>query len=141
VPGTGQGGRISKQDIEAYISGGPAASASDQRAKQTEPAEADVYTQRVETQSVPAPQSARAPQPPPPPPTTTGGQHHVAFESAVPRERMYFGNYEVQPMSVMRQRIAEHMIASKHVSPHVYSVDEIDMSKVAALRAKSKDEF
>ena len=54
---------------------------------------------------------------------------------------MYFGNYEVQPLSVMRQRIAEHMIASKHVSPHVYSVDEIDMTKVAALRAKSKDEF
>jgi len=54
---------------------------------------------------------------------------------------MYFGNYEVQPMSIMRQRIAEHMIASKHVSPHVYSVDEIDMSKVASLRAKSKDEF
>jgi pyruvate dehydrogenase E2 component (dihydrolipoamide acetyltransferase) len=32
-------------------------------------------------------------------------------------------------------------VASKHVSPHVYSVDEIDMSKVAALRSKSKDEF
>ena len=54
---------------------------------------------------------------------------------------MYFGNYEVQPMTIMRQRIAEHMVASKHVSPHVYCVDEIDMTKVAALRAKSKDEF
>jgi len=54
---------------------------------------------------------------------------------------MYFGNYEVQPMSVMRQRIAEHMLASKHVSPHVYSIDEIDMTKVAALRARAKDEF
>ena len=51
---------------------------------------------------------------------------------------MYFGNYEVQPMSVMRQRIAEHMIASKHVSPHVYSVDEIDMSKVAGVCAQPK---
>jgi 2-oxoisovalerate dehydrogenase E1 component beta subunit len=76
-----------------------------------------------------------------PPPATAGGQHQVTFESAVPRERMYFGNYEVQPMTVMRQRIAEHMVASKHVSAHVYSVDEIDMSKVAALRAKSRDEF
>jgi pyruvate dehydrogenase E2 component (dihydrolipoamide acetyltransferase) len=54
---------------------------------------------------------------------------------------MYFGNYEVQPMTIMRQRIAEHMIASKHVSPHVYSVDEIDMTKVAAIRAKSRAEF
>src|SRR5579863_2171353 len=59
----------------------------------------------------------------------------------VPRERLYFGNYEVEPLSTMRLKIAEHMVASKHVSPHVYSVDEIDMSKVAALRAKSKDEF
>jgi len=140
VPGTGQGGRISKQDIEAYISGGAVSSPTDQRARQTEPSEADVYTQPVATQSAPPAQAPRAPQAPPPP-ATTGGQHHVAFESAVPRERMYFGNYEVQPMSIMRQRIAEHMIASKHVSPHVYSVDEIDMSKVAALRAKSKDEF
>jgi pyruvate dehydrogenase E2 component (dihydrolipoamide acetyltransferase) len=47
----------------------------------------------------------------------------------------------VQPMTIMRQRIAEHMIASKHVSPHVYSVDEIDMTKVAAIRAKSRAEF
>ena len=41
----------------------------------------------------------------------------------------------------IRRKIAEHMVASKHVSPHVYSVDEIDMSKVAAIRAKSKEEF
>src|SRR5262249_16267853 len=37
--------------------------------------------------------------------------------------------------------IAEHMVASKRVSAHVYSVEEVDMSKVAALRAKAKDEF
>ena len=42
---------------------------------------------------------------------------------------------------MMRQKIAEHMVASKHVSPHVYSVDEIDMSKVAAIRTKAKEEF
>jgi 2-oxoglutarate dehydrogenase E2 component (dihydrolipoamide succinyltransferase) len=129
VPGTGAGGRISKQDIEAYLSGGaqPAGGAEESAV------EAAAYAP-----SAPAPQRGAAP---PPPPATSGGQAHVAFESAVPREKMYFGNYEVQPMSIMRQRIAEHMIASKHVSPHVYSVDEIDMTKVAALRAKSKDEF
>jgi pyruvate dehydrogenase E2 component (dihydrolipoyllysine-residue acetyltransferase) len=140
VQGTGAGGRISKQDIEAHLAGGGSAA---EAVKQTEPAEADVYTQQAPATSYapppPPPQRQASPQAPPPP--STGGQHHVAFETAVPRERMYFGNYEVQPMSVMRQRIAEHMIASKHVSPHVYSVDEIDMTKVAALRAKSKDEF
>jgi 2-oxoglutarate dehydrogenase E2 component (dihydrolipoamide succinyltransferase) len=129
IPGTGAGGRISKQDIEAYLAGGA------QSAGETEAAEP---TTDEFAQPTPTPQRAAAP---PPPPATSGGQTHVAFESAVPREKMYFGNYEVQPMSIMRQRIAEHMIASKHVSPHVYSVDEIDMSKVAALRAKSKDEF
>jgi pyruvate dehydrogenase E2 component (dihydrolipoamide acetyltransferase) len=128
IPGTGAGGRISKQDIEAYLAGGAQPSA-----EAAEPATAEY------TPPAPAPQRAAAP--PPPPPATSGGQVHVAFESAVPREKMYFGNYEVQPMSIMRQRIAEHMIASKRVSAHVYSVDEVDMTKVASLRAKSKDEF
>ena len=128
VPGTGAGGRISKQDIEAYLAGGTQPSA-----EVTQPAAA------ASASAAPAPQRAAAP--PPPPSATSGGQTHVAFESAVPREKMYFGNYEVQPMSIMRQRIAEHMIASKHVSPHVYSVDEVDMTKVASLRAKAKDEF
>ena len=126
VPGTGAGGRISKQDIEAYISGGSSAAAP--AAEQ-----AAVYEPSA---PAPAPRAAAAP-----PPPSAGGQTHVAFESAVPREKMYFGNYEIQPMSIMRQRIAEHMVASKRVSAHVYSVDEVDMSKVAALRAKSKDEF
>jgi pyruvate dehydrogenase E2 component (dihydrolipoamide acetyltransferase) len=81
-----------------------------------------------------APASAR-------PPATGGAATHAALETAVPREKMYFGHYEVQPMSVMRQRIAEHMVASKRVSPHVYSVDEVNVSGIAALRGKMKDKF
>ena len=126
VDGTGAGGRISKQDIEALIAAGGAPAAAPPAAY-----------------SAAAPAGSLRPVPPPPAaaPGVSGGQAHVALETAVPREKMYFGNYEVQPMSTMRQRIAEHMVASKRVSAHVYSVDEIDMSKVAALRAKSKDEF
>jgi len=60
---------------------------------------------------------------------------------AVPRERIYFGRYEVEPMSQMRKLIAEHMVTSKHVSPHVYSVDEADVSGIVALRNKLKGEF
>src|SRR6266849_247328 len=125
VEGTGAGGRISKQDIEAAIAGGGAPAAA------------------VPAHSAPAPAASSRPAPLPPAaaPGVSGGQAHVALETAVPREKMYFGNYEVQPMSTMRQRIAEHMVASKRVSAHVYSVDEIDMTKVAALRAKSRDEF
>ena len=115
LAGTGAGGRISKQDIEAVIAGnGPSAAPAART-------------------SVPAM--------PPAAPGVSGGQAHVTLESAVPREKMYFGQYEVQPMSTMRQKIAEHMVASKRVSAHVYSVDEIDMTRVATLRAKARDEF
>jgi 2-oxoglutarate dehydrogenase E2 component (dihydrolipoamide succinyltransferase) len=128
VPGTGAGGRISKQDIEAVIAAGgaPGAAPPAQTAPATAPRPA------MPPPLAPAPAAGGA---------THGSLYVPALQTAVPRERMYFGNYEVQPLSVMRQRIAEHMVASKHVSPHVYSVDEIDMTKVAALRAKSKDEF
>jgi pyruvate dehydrogenase E2 component (dihydrolipoamide acetyltransferase) len=116
VPGTGAGGRVSKRDILAAVESGGAAS---------RPAAA--------TGAAPARASA--------PPASGGAAASAVLENAVPREKMYFGHYEVQPMSVMRQRIAEHMVLSKHVSPHVYSIDEVNMSSIAALRAKMKDKF
>ena len=128
LEGTGAGGRITKQDIEAVIAGQSGAA----------PAVSS------------APSAAARPTPPPPPPVPAaapgapavhGSQFIPALQVAVPRERIYFGNYEIHPLSVMRQKIAEHMVASKHVSAHVYSVDEIDMTKVAAIRAKAKAEF
>ena len=132
VPGTGAGGRVSKQDIEAAISG----SAAPARAPAVMPAA-----------SAPAPARPTPPSVAPAPlaggggPAAHGTQYVPALQLGVPRERIYFGDYEVEPLSNMRMKIAEHMVASKHVSPHVYSVDEIDMTKIAALRAKSKDEF
>ncbi len=47
----------------------------------------------------------------------------------------------VEPMSVMRQRISEHMVASKHTSAHVTSFMEIDFTRVARLRAKHRTAF
>ena len=120
VEGSGAGGRVSKKDILEAVAR-PAAPA---------PAAAS-----------PAPASAPAPSPSAPPPAGPGAVFHPALENAVPRERIYFGNYEAQPMSVMRQRIAEHMVASKHVSPHVYSIDEADMTKIAKIRERSKAGF
>ncbi len=121
VPGTGAGGRVSKQDILGAVESG-AGSAS-------RPAAA------------PPPVSAPPARPSAPPPPTGGHSASAVLENAVPREKMYFGHYEVQPMSVMRQRIAEHMVLSKHVSPHVYSVDEADVTGIATLRAKMKTKF
>src|SRR5580698_2871820 len=51
VQGTGTGGRISKQDIEAHLAGGGSAA---EAAKQTEPAEADVYARQPVATSAPS---------------------------------------------------------------------------------------
>ena len=47
----------------------------------------------------------------------------------------------VEPMSVMRKKIAEHMTFSKQTSAHVTSVYEFDMTNVAKFRDKNKAEF
>jgi pyruvate dehydrogenase E2 component (dihydrolipoamide acetyltransferase) len=118
VKGTGAGGRISKKDVLDAIS------AAAQRPAAASPSAA-----------TPAPASGAPPAGAPPAPA------RAALEAAVPRERIYFGRYEVQPMSVMRQRIAEHMVLSKRVSPHVYSIDEADMTHIAQVRAAARHEF
>ena len=128
IEGSGAGGRITKEDIESVIAAQSAPAASAPVAPATAPRP---------SAPAPAPASVAAAGVP----AGHGTQYAPALQLGVPRERIYFGNYEVQPLSVMRQKIAEHMVASKHVSPHVYSVDEIDMTKVAAIRAKAKAEF
>ena len=44
-------------------------------------------------------------------------------------------------MSNMRQKIAEHMVMSKRTSAHVTTVHRVDMTRVAKMRAKHKDDF
>src|SRR5204863_9603210 len=50
-------------------------------------------------------------------------------------------NLRYVPMSVMRKKIAEHMVLSAHTSPHVYSVYEVNFSRVAMLREKKKADY
>ena len=45
---------------------------------------------------------------------------------------------EIVPMTIMRKKIAEHMVMSAHTSPHVYSVYEVDFHRLAQLRDKKK---
>lgn len=118
VPGTGAGGRVSKKDILSAMEGG---AAGPRAARHSD-----------------APPAQRPPVAPPP---ASGASVHGALEVGVPRERMYFGNYSVEPMSVMRQKIAEHMVMSKRVSPHVYSIDEADVTGLVKLRNQKKEEF
>ena len=48
---------------------------------------------------------------------------------------------EIVPMTIMRKKIAEHMVASARTSPHVYSVYEVDFHRVSQLRDRKKAQF
>jgi len=48
---------------------------------------------------------------------------------------------QVVPMSVMRRKIAEHMVLSKRTSAHVYSVFEVNYSRVDQIRKAKKDDY
>ena len=50
-------------------------------------------------------------------------------------------NVEVQPLSVMRKKIAEHMVLSKRTSAHVYSVFHVNFSRIEELRRQKKAEY
>jgi pyruvate dehydrogenase E2 component (dihydrolipoyllysine-residue acetyltransferase) len=79
-----------------------------------------------------APATAPPPSPTPPP---------AAPQSATAPAFKPGENVRVEPMSVMRKKIAEHMVLSAHTSPHVYSVYEVNFGRVATLRDKKKAEY
>jgi 2-oxoglutarate dehydrogenase E2 component (dihydrolipoamide succinyltransferase) len=54
---------------------------------------------------------------------------------------VFTGPTQVVPMTPMRRQIAEHMVTSKRTSAHVYSVFEVEMTKVVEMRERHKDEF
>jgi len=48
---------------------------------------------------------------------------------------------QVEKMSVMRKRIAEHMVMSRRTSAHVHSVFEVNFSRIAQIREAKKKDF
>jgi pyruvate dehydrogenase E2 component (dihydrolipoamide acetyltransferase) len=72
-------------------------------------------------------------------PAAATGAPAVARPSPAPGPAYKPGeNVQVVPMSVMRKKIAEHMVLSAHTSPHVYSVYEVNFGRLSALRDKKK---
>lgn len=121
VEGTGEGGRVTKKDIMDYI-----ASASTSAAPISQPVAPPPSTPAPSAPARPAPAAAAsAPRPATPKPAVfASGQEEVREE-----------------MSVMRRKIAEHMVMSKHTSPHVYTIFEVDMNEVVKRREAMKREF
>ena len=67
------------------------------------------------------------------------GASVASAKPAAPVARM--AGDRIEPMSVMRKKIAEHMVLSKHTSPHVYSVFEVNYSRVDQIRRAKKDDY
>ncbi|HLF64993.1 MAG TPA: dihydrolipoamide acetyltransferase family protein [Saprospiraceae bacterium] len=113
VPGTGLDGRVTKNDLLAYVS-------SRGSAPEQQPA---VPVAPTITPSIPVSQPVDMAQPVTAIPTTQGD------------------NVEIIEMDRMRQLIADHMVRSKHTAPHVTSFVEVDVTSLVQWREKIKDDF
>ncbi len=58
-----------------------------------------------------------------------------------PAPESRFGDFRVEPLSAMRLSIAEHMVRTKRVSPHVSTVHQVDCTRIARLRSAEKERF
>ena len=141
ITGTGLSGRITREDVFAYLERAgkmeakpvpmrPAAPVHTGLPRPEIPTPADAAVQRV-----PAPEPAR----PAPSELRTLPIHEVVVPP--PEIPGFLGETETLMMSPMRKAIAEHMVLSKRTSAHVHTVFEVDMTAVVQLREKHKDEF
>lgn len=122
IPGTGYLGRLSKKDIQTYI---------DHKNKGTEmpkPKQAPVSSMQQTATSMPTITVA--------PPTAPS----MPMTAATPSAPLAQGD-EVREMDRVRKIIADHMVLSKKVSPHVTSVIEVDVTRLVNWRKKVKDQF
>ncbi|MGD1069512.1 MAG: 2-oxoglutarate dehydrogenase, E2 component, dihydrolipoamide succinyltransferase [Bryobacteraceae bacterium] len=93
------------------------------------------FLKQAQAPPAPAPVSpAPAPKPPSAPPPVAAPVAPITQPQPTAKTR-------VEPMSNMRQKIAEHMVMSKRVSAHVTTVHRVDMTRVAKMRAKHKEDF
>ena len=104
IPGSGQEGRLTKNDLLAYL----------------------------KTRSQPQQESAR--------PASIPAQPVQSQIKSAPATSMS-GDVEIIEMDRMRKLIADHMVMSKHVSPHVTSFVEVDMTNIVRWREKVKKDF
>ena len=113
ISGSGMSGRVTKKDILSFIETGAALRPQ------------DLLVGKIAAPIVSAPQIVETP-------IQTQESAIRSPQSAIDR---------VEPMSLMRKKIAQHMTFSKQTSAHVTSVYEIDMTNVAKFRDKNKGEF
>lgn len=135
VPGSGPGGRVTKEDVLRLVSSaGPSeatAKADETRVHVTHPAPAV-----IETALPPRPTPPPAPATPPPPPPRPAPAPPAPVTSTNGDRRE-----ERQRLSRRRQTIARRLVEAQHTAAMLTTFNEIDMSAVMALRARHKDSF
>jgi pyruvate/2-oxoglutarate dehydrogenase complex dihydrolipoamide acyltransferase (E2) component len=122
VEGSGEGGRITKRDVQAYLDrrAQPEPEAEPGALAPWEtPGEGDLF--RPTELMFPGEQAAEAPP--------------AVGEPAAAKPGQFIS------LSPIRQRIAEHMVQSKQTSPHVTTVMEANLARVVAHRADSRSGF
>jgi 2-oxoglutarate dehydrogenase E2 component (dihydrolipoamide succinyltransferase) len=77
----------------------------------------------------------------PPQPATVPAPSAPPVAQTTPSPAAFTGAAQIVPMTPMRQKIAEHMVMSKHTSAHVYTLVEVEMTRVVAARERFKQEF
>jgi 2-oxoglutarate dehydrogenase E2 component (dihydrolipoamide succinyltransferase) len=139
IEGTGHAGRVTKQDILAYIE-------SDQPAG---PA-----TRKAPAAAQPAASSAPAPAAKPAASTGPAPAAKPAAPAVAPSEfwKTFYGQVQhpefpvregdrVEPMDKIRRLTAEHMVVAKRIVPHVHSFIEIDFTAIDRIRKDSKKKW
>ncbi len=122
IPGTGEGGRVSKKDILTYV---------DAKKKGV------VMPQRTAPQ-VPASVVSQPPSGPVPPRIESTLK---TVDSGDLVKKYPAPQFEILQMSNLIQKMGEHMVRSKQTSPHVYEIHECDMTKVDLVRRRNQDAF
>jgi 2-oxoglutarate dehydrogenase E2 component (dihydrolipoamide succinyltransferase) len=120
VPGTGHAGRVTKQDILAFI-------------------EAGAPVAQAEPPAAPGTPSPAAPVAPSAAPAAAPSDFWKTFYNQVqhPEFPVREGD-KVEPMDKIRRLTAEHMVLAKRVAPHVHSFIEIDFTRVDRMRRENK---
>lgn len=125
IPGTGYMGRLSKKDMKDYLSGKKGATTK----TQSQPASQTV------TESKPAPASQTKP-------AQTNPASSAPASQVISSAPVSAGSEDkVMEMDRVGKIIADHMVMSKNVSPHVTTVVEVDVTKLVQWRSRNKETF
>lgn len=132
IQGTGYEGRLSKKDIKDYIE-------KKKRGGSVEPKPASVVAAPAASKPSVAVSSEQAS--PKVAPATSAAAAQPAATLSKSSAPVAMPGVEVKEMDRVRRIIADHMVMSKKVSPHVTNVVEVDVTKLVRWREKNKDAF